>query len=81
MRRILLIVWRVWFYTLAAIPVLVLFPLLVVLVFLPNGYPYIFWIARNIWSPFILIGTGFWTQIKNVSGQVQSELPAHCQSY
>jgi len=68
MRRILLIVWRVWFYTLAAIPVLVLFPLLVVLVFLPNGYPYIFWIARNIWSPFILIGTGFWTQIKNVSG-------------
>ena len=68
MRRILLILWRIWFYTLATIPVLVLFPLLALLVFLPNGYPYLFWIARNIWAPFILTGMGFWTRIQNTSG-------------
>jgi 1-acyl-sn-glycerol-3-phosphate acyltransferase len=68
MRRILLILWRIWFYTLAAIPVLVLFPLLAFLVLLPNGYPYLFWIARNIWAPFILIGMGFCTRVQNTSG-------------
>ena len=70
MRRLLLKVWRIWFYTLAAIPVLVLFPLLAFLVFLPNGYPYLFWIARNIWSPWILTGMGFWTQLRNISGAI-----------
>ena len=27
---------------------------------LPNGYRYVFWVARNIWSPFVLFGSGFW---------------------
>ena len=68
MRRILLILWRIWFYTLAAIPVLVLFPLLAFLVLLPNGYPYLFWIARNIWAPFILTGMGFGHAFKTLLG-------------
>ena len=68
MQRLLLILWRVWFYTLAAIPVLVLFPILAFFVLIPNGYPYLFWIARNIWSPWILLGMGFWPFIKDHSG-------------
>ena len=33
--------------------------------FLSNGYRYLYWVARNIWSPFIIFGMGFW--IKRVN--------------
>lgn len=26
---------------------------------MPNGYRYVFWVARNIWSPLVLYGMGF----------------------
>ena len=32
---------------------------LAILLVLPNGYRPFFWIARNIWSRFVLLGTGF----------------------
>ena len=62
-RRVLLILWRIWFYFLASIPIIVLFPILVFILFLPNFYKYIFWVARNIWAPFILHGMGFRLEI------------------
>jgi 1-acyl-sn-glycerol-3-phosphate acyltransferase len=63
-KRVLLKIWRVWFYFLAALPVLVLFPFLAVLVLLPNTYGILFWIARNLWAPFVLFGMGFSPKIK-----------------
>ncbi len=68
--RVILMVWRMWFYLLTAIPILILFPILVILVFTKNSYPVIFWIARNIWAPFILFGSGFYLKIK-----YKNELP------
>ena len=65
MRKILLLLWRIWFYTLGALPVIILFPLLAFFLFLSNGYRYLYWVARNIWSPFIIFGMGFW--IKRVN--------------
>lgn len=60
MMRVLIKLWRIWFYLLSAVPVLLLFPLLAFLLVLPNGYLPFFWIARNIWSRIVLLGTGFW---------------------
>ena len=38
MIRFLIKLWRIWFYLLSAVPVLLLFPLLAFLLVLPNGY-------------------------------------------
>jgi len=42
------------------VPILLLFPFLVVFVILPNGYKHLYWVARHIWAPFVLFGMGFW---------------------
>jgi len=64
-KKVLLVLWRGWFYFLAAIPVIVLFIPLAFFVLLPNGYRYVFWIARNVWAPFVLMGMGFWVKKAN----------------
>tara|TARA_Y100000389_G_scaffold94460_1_gene91125 strand:+ start:195 stop:968 length:774 start_codon:yes stop_codon:yes gene_type:complete len=65
MRKLLLMLWRIWFYLLCTLPVLVLFIPLAFFVTIPNGYKYLYWIARNIWSPFVLFGMGFWIKRLN----------------
>lgn len=55
--------WRVWFYIVMAIPILVMFPFLVLSIASYRGYPYFFKMAR-IWSKFILIGMGFYYKIE-----------------
>jgi 1-acyl-sn-glycerol-3-phosphate acyltransferase len=56
------ILWRVWFYVLMAIPILIMFPFLVASILTESGYPYFFKMAR-IWSKFILFGMGFYYKI------------------
>ena len=56
--------WRIWFYLLAAIPVPFLFPFLAIALLFPKGYTFVFWVARNIWAPIILGGSGFYTKIR-----------------
>lgn len=55
---ILWILWRIWFYILMAVPILVFFPILILTILSEKGYPYFFKIAR-IWAKFILLGMGF----------------------
>jgi len=55
--------WRVWFYVLMAIPILLMFPFLVLSILSDKGYPYFFKMAR-IWSKFILFGMGFYYKVK-----------------
>jgi 1-acyl-sn-glycerol-3-phosphate acyltransferase len=57
------VVWRVWFYIVMAIPILIMFPFLVLSILTESGYPYFFKMAR-IWSKFILIGMGFYYKIE-----------------
>ena len=52
------ILYRIWFYIIVALPILVLFPLLVISILKEAWYPYFFKLAR-IWAKFILIGMGF----------------------
>ena len=58
MRLMILFIWRVWFYILASIPIIFLFPFLAIAAFHPKGYNFYFWCARYIWSPFILFLSG-----------------------
>ncbi len=57
------LIWRVWFYIVMAIPILIMFPFLVASILTESGYPYFFKMAR-IWSKFILIGMGFYYKIE-----------------
>jgi 1-acyl-sn-glycerol-3-phosphate acyltransferase len=57
------ILWRVWFYVLMAIPILIMLPFLVLSILTESGYPYYFKMAR-IWARIILIGMGFYYKIE-----------------
>lgn len=54
--------YRVWFYIIAAIPTLLLFPLLIVFLLKENYYVYFFKIAKY-WGKFILFGMGFFKRV------------------
>lgn len=64
MKTLLIRLWRIWFYLLAAIPVPFLFPFLALALLHPKGYTFVFWVARNIWAPIILYGSGFYTKVR-----------------
>ncbi len=64
LKKIGWIVYRIWFYILVAIPIILLFPILVLFTISEKGYPYFFWIARNIWANFILYGMFCFPRIK-----------------
>lgn len=57
------VLWRVWFYVVMAIPILIMFPFLVLSIVTESGYPYFFKMAR-IWAKFILFGMGFYYKIE-----------------
>ncbi|MCA6421235.1 MAG: 1-acyl-sn-glycerol-3-phosphate acyltransferase [Flavobacterium sp.] len=56
------ILYRVWFYILMAIPIIVMFPFLFISILKEKWYPYFFVMAR-IWAKFILFGMGFRTKV------------------
>ena len=52
------LIYRIWFYILVALPLIVLFTLLIISIAREQWYPYFFKLAR-LWSKTILIGMGF----------------------
>lgn len=52
------VLYRVWFYILVALPILVLFPFLLLSISREKWYSYFFKLAR-FWAKFTLIGMGF----------------------
>ncbi len=52
------VLWRIWFYVLVTVPIIVMFPFLLVSILREKWYPYFFIMAR-IWAKVILIGMGF----------------------
>lgn len=52
------LLYRIWFYILMFVPIIVLFPFIFVTIVREKTYPLFFKIAR-IWSKIILIGMGF----------------------
>jgi 1-acyl-sn-glycerol-3-phosphate acyltransferase len=56
------VLWRIWFYLMMAVPILVMFPFLVVSILRETWYPYFFVMAR-IWAKFILFSCGFYYKV------------------
>lgn len=54
----LTLLYRIWFYILVLVPIIVLFPLIFATIISEKTYPLFFKIAR-IWAKVILIGMGF----------------------
>ena len=52
------ILYRIWFYILVTLPIILFFPFLVVSTLSEKWYPQFFWMARNLWARPILIGMG-----------------------
>ncbi|WP_209401049.1 1-acyl-sn-glycerol-3-phosphate acyltransferase [Pseudozobellia sp. WGM2] len=50
--------YRIWFYILVALPILIFFPFLLISTLSEKWYPYFFWLARNLWAKPILFGMG-----------------------
>ena len=57
------ILYRIWFYLLVTLPILILFPVLLLSVLKESWYPFFFKLAR-FWARIILFGMGFFPIIK-----------------
>ncbi|MEZ4876124.1 MAG: lysophospholipid acyltransferase family protein [Flavobacterium sp.] len=62
LKYIFWILYRIWFYIMMAIPILIMFPFLFLSILKETWYPYFFMMAR-IWAKCILIGMGFNTKV------------------
>ncbi|MBM1105305.1 1-acyl-sn-glycerol-3-phosphate acyltransferase [Aurantibacter crassamenti] len=50
--------YRIWFYILVAVPIILFFPFLLFFTLSESTYPQFFWMARNLWARPILYGMG-----------------------
>ena len=64
LRYPLWLLYRIWFYVLVALPIVVLFPVLIVSISREKWYPFFFKLAR-FWAKVILFGMGFRWKILN----------------
>lgn len=62
-RYLLTPLYRIWFYILMGVPIIVMFPILIVSILKESWYPYFFKLAR-LWATIILFGMGFLPKIK-----------------
>ena len=68
------VLYRIWFYILVALPIVVLLPILVISILKESWYPFFFKLAR-FWAHFILIGMGFQYKIE------REQVPQASKSY
>ncbi|HSD06877.1 lysophospholipid acyltransferase family protein [Flavobacterium sp.] len=64
-KKILWSVWRVWFYVVMLIPILIMLPFLVASILTESGYPYFFKMSR-IWAKCVLFGMGFYYKVEKL---------------
>ena len=57
-KKIVFALYRIWFYILVALPILVFSPFFLVFSLSEKWYPQFFWLARNLWAKPILYGMG-----------------------
>ena len=60
------IIYRIWFYVLVALPIIALFPILLVAISREKWYPFFMKLAR-FWARFILLGMGFHWKIEKTT--------------
>jgi 1-acyl-sn-glycerol-3-phosphate acyltransferase len=65
--------YRIWFYILVALPILIFFPFLLLTTISEKTYPQFFWIARNIWAKTILFGMFCFPKVKKEEKMVKGK--------
>ncbi|MEL6916108.1 MAG: lysophospholipid acyltransferase family protein [Bacteroidota bacterium] len=55
--------YRIWFYILVTLPIVLFFPILLISTLNEKWYPHFFWLARNLWAKPILYGMGCFPKI------------------
>jgi 1-acyl-sn-glycerol-3-phosphate acyltransferase len=65
--------YRIWFYILVAVPILVFAPLLLLTTLSDKTYNQFYWLARNIWAKTILFGMGCFPKINWQQGMERQE--------
>ena len=63
LKRVFWFVWRIWFYIMMLIPILVMSPFLFVSSIYESWYKYFFFFAK-IWAKCALYGTGFYYKVQ-----------------
>jgi 1-acyl-sn-glycerol-3-phosphate acyltransferase len=63
LKKIARFLYRIWFYVLLAIPIVIMLPILIISILRQEWYSFFFRLAR-IWATFILFGMGFIPIIK-----------------
>jgi len=63
LKAFFIFLYRIWFYVLVTVPILILFPVLVISILREKWYPFFFALAR-LWATIILFGMGFIPKIK-----------------
>lgn len=63
LRYILILLWRIWFYVLMGVPIIILFPVLLILTSREEWYAKFFVVAR-FWAKIVLYGSGFIPKVK-----------------
>ena len=66
------IFYRIWFYTLVATPIILMFPFFFISVLKERWYPHFFKLAR-IWAKFTLIGMGCYWSVKRSESLVKGQ--------
>ncbi|MBT8295952.1 MAG: 1-acyl-sn-glycerol-3-phosphate acyltransferase [Gramella sp.] len=57
-----ILLWRIWFYILMVVPIIIMLPFLLIFTSSEKFYPQFFKCAR-IWSKIIIYGMGFWVKV------------------
>ena len=63
MKYIFWLLWKIWFYVIMAIILILLAPLLLILTSTEKWYPKFYWVARNLWAKPMLYAMGFYPRI------------------
>ena len=63
LRYILILLWRIWFYVMMGVPIIILFPVLLILTSREEWYAKFFVVAR-FWAKIVLYGSGFIPKVK-----------------
>lgn len=72
LKSVAILIWRIWFYILLALPIIVMFPFLVLFTSSEKFYPQYFICAR-IWAKCILFGMGFFPKKQTAANLIKGK--------
>ncbi|MGB5820116.1 MAG: lysophospholipid acyltransferase family protein [Saonia sp.] len=67
------IAYRIWFYILVTLPIVLFFPFLFISTLSEKWYPWFFWLARNLWAAPILHGMGCFPKIRREQQMIKGK--------